>query len=382
MPKAARSRYSGYPYPYRTRSETVALPHLLGGGSYFGVRRGGRSVTLRTRLTGLLGIEHPIVQAPIGSATCPELAVAVTEAGGLGHLAVTWRSLDGTREAVAETRERVEGPFAVNLALDGRTTHLPTDEHLDAVLAAGAPVVSLSFGDPAPHVERVHDAGATVMATVGSAEETREAVEAGVDAVVAQGWEAGGHLQSDVATMPLVPRVADAVKGADAPAVPVVAAGGIADGRGVAAALALGADGAWLGTRFVTTREANVVDDYRDRVAAAEETDTVRSNLFDGGWPGREHRTLRNGTVEAWEAAGRPPAGERPGEGERVGAYPDGHPVERYDDDIPVTGATGDTGAWALYAGQSAGGVEAVRSAGEVVRDLGTETEAAIDGLP
>jgi nitronate monooxygenase len=333
---------------------------------------------LRTRLTDLLGIEHPVVQAPIGSATCPELAAAVTDAGGLGHLAVTWRSLDDTRRVIGETREATDGPFAANLVLDERTTHLPTDEHLDAVLGAGAPVVSLSFGDPAPYVERIHDSDSTAMATVGSAAEARAAVEAGVDAVVAQGWEAGGHLQSDVATMPLVPRVVDAVDEVSGGDVPVVAAGGIADGRGVAAALALGADGAWLGTRFVATREANVVDDYRDRVAGAGETDTVRSDLFDGGWPGRDHRVLRNSTVEAWEAAGRPPPGERPGEGERVGTYPDGCPVERYDDGIPVSGSTGDTEAWALYAGQSAGGVDAVESAGEVVRALVAEAGAAL----
>lgn len=141
-------------------------------------------MSLRPPLTDLFDIDHPVVQAPIGSATCPELAAAVTDAGGLGHLAVTWRSLDGTRSVVAETREATDGPFAVNLALDDRTTHLPTDEHLDAVLDAGAPVVSLSFGDPAPYVDRVHAAGATVMGTVGSAEEARYAVEAGVDAVV------------------------------------------------------------------------------------------------------------------------------------------------------------------------------------------------------
>jgi nitronate monooxygenase len=339
-------------------------------------------VTLRTGLTDLLGIEHPIVQAPIGSATCPELAAAVTDAGGLGHLAVTWRSLDDTRRAIEETRGATDGPFAVNLALDERTTDLPTDEHLETALEAGAPVVSLSFGDPAPHVDRVREAGATVMATVGSAEEARAAVASGVDAVVAQGGEAGGHLQSDVATMPLVPRVADAVEGAGGSDVPVVAAGGIADGRGVAAALALGADGAWLGTRFVATREANVVDGYRDRVADAAETDTVRSELFDGGWPGRDHRVLRNSTVEAWEAAGRPASGGRPGEGERVGAYPDGRPVERYDDDLPVSGATGETESWALYAGQSAGTVDAVRPAGGVVGELVDGAETAIDGLP
>jgi len=131
-----------------------------------------------------------------------------------------------------------------------------------------------------PYVDRVHTAGATLMATVGSVEEARNAVEAGVDAVVGQGWDRGPppeRRSHDAARPP----GADAV-GAGGTDVPAVAAGGIADGRGIAAALALGADGAWLGTRSVATREADVVDDYRERIADAEETDTVRSRLFDG----------------------------------------------------------------------------------------------------
>ncbi len=331
---------------------------------------------MQTPLCSLLDVDRPIVQAPIGSATCPDLAAAVADAGAVGHLAVTWRSLDDTRDVIRRTHERTDGAFAVNLALDDRTTHRPTDDHLDAALDAGADVVSLSFGDPAPHVDRIHDAGATVLATVGTAAEAREAERAGVDAVVAQGWEAGGHLQSDVATMPLVPRVVDAVD------VPVIAAGGIADGRGVAAALTLGADGAWLGTRFVACEEANVVDDYRERVADADATDAVRTDLFDKGWPGRDHRVLENSTIEAWEQAGRPGPGERPGESDTVGAYPDGHPVERYGDDIPVAGATGETEAWALYAGQSAGLADEVRPAAEVVDALVAEAEAALERAP
>jgi nitronate monooxygenase len=164
--------------------------------------------------------------------------------------------------------------------------------------------------------------------------------------------------------------------------VPVVAAGGIADGRGVAAALALGADGAWLGTRFLATEEANAARAYRDRVTDADEGDTFRGELFDGGWPGTPHRVLHNSTVEDWEAAGRPAPGDRPGEGEAIGRYPDGRPVERYGDDIPVTGMEGDLEAMALYAGQSAGGVEAVRPAGAVLETLVEEARTSIGSLP
>lgn len=330
---------------------------------------------MHTPLRDALGVAQPVVQAPIGSATCPDLAAAVADAGGLGHLAVTWRSPERTREVVAETRERTDAPFAANLVVDPDAQAYDPDEVLDAALDAGAPVVSFSFGDPGEWVERAHDAGADVLVTVASAEEARQAVDRGADALCAQGWEAGGHLQSDVATSVLVPSVADAVD------VPVVAAGGLADGRGLAAALALGADGVWLGTRFVATEEAAVADAYRDRVAGAEETDTVRTELFDVGWPAQPHRVLRNSTVENWEAAGRPPSGERPGEGEAVGAYPWGTDIERYGDDLPVAGATGDLEAMAMYAGQSAGLTDDVCPAGEVVENVVDEAEATIDRL-
>jgi nitronate monooxygenase len=325
-----------------------------------------------TELTELLGIDQPVVQAPIGSATCPELAAAVSNAGGLGHLAVTWRDLSETRRAVEQTRDLTDRPFAANLVLDEATTQRPTGEHLDAVLDAGAPIVSLSFGDAAPHVDRIHDAGGIALQTVGSAAEAEAAEAAGVDAVVAQGWEAGGHVQSEVATMPLVPRVADAVD------IPVAAAGGVADGRGVAAALALGADGAWLGTRFLATEEANAHRAYRERVTGTDETETAYTDLFDKGWPGTPHRVVENETVERFRAAGEPPFGDRPGEDDVVARSPHGDPIERYDEALATPGVEGDVDEMALFAGQSAGLTEEIRPAGDVVADLVAETEAAV----
>ncbi|QLD90096.1 nitronate monooxygenase [Natronomonas salina] len=332
-------------------------------------------MTITTPLCEALGIDHPIVQAPIGSATRPELAAAVSNAGGLGTLAITWRPPEKAAEFVERTREATDAPFAVNVVLDPDAKEVATEDHLEAVLAAGVPIVSFSFGDAGEYVDRVHEADALAIVTVGSADEARDAAEAGADVVCAQGWEAGGHVQSDVATLPLVPRVADAVD------VPVVAAGGIADGRGVAAVLAAGADGAWLGTRFVATEEAAVEGLYRDRVVDADETDTYRGELFDAGWKGMPHRTLRNSTVERWEDAGRPESGERPGEGETIAEYPGGYPIERYGDDLPMAGVEGDLEALALYAGQSAGLTDEVHPAGEVVGELVGEAEERIGHL-
>ena len=337
------------------------------------VADGGADGTVRTALCDRLGIEHPIVQAPIGSATTPELAAAVSEVGALGTLAVTWRGLPETRAAIDETAGRTDRPFGVNLVLDDAAKAVPTEEHLETCLAAGAPLVWFSFGDASEYVGRVHDAGALAAVTAADAGEARRATEAGADLVVAQGWEAGGHVQGDVATMPLVPRVADAVD------VPVVAAGGIGDGRGVAAALALGADGAALGTRFVATEEADAHPEYQDRVVAADETATEYTELFDKGWAGRHHRVLRNETVEAWEDAGRPGPGQRPGETDVVAAGDDRQPITRYDEALATRAVKGRVEEMALYAGQSAGLAYDVHPARLVVATLVAETNRALD---
>lgn len=239
---------------------------------------------------------------------------------------------------------------------------------------SACPYVSFFWGDPAPYVERAHQAGAVVLHTVGGAEEARRAVGAGVDVVVAQGWEAGGHVWGDTATLPLVPAVVDAVH-----PTPVIAAGGIADGRGVVAALALGAGAAWIGTRFLASREAAVHPVYRQRVLGASETDTVYSHLFDIGWPDAPHRVLRNSTVRLWEWAGRPPRGKRPGEAEIVAWTADGRPIVRYADVIPLPGMSGDVEALALYAGQSVGLVREEEPAAEIVRKLADEAALVLE---
>jgi len=327
---------------------------------------------LTTRFTDELGIEHPIVQAPIGSATTPELAAAVTNAGGLGTLAVTWREPAAAREAVERAVANADGPIGANVVIDPDAGGHDPDELIDACLDADADLIHLSFGESAPYVDRIHEAGALEAATVGSAEEAATVVDAGADIVVAQGWEAGGHVQSEVATMPLVPAVVDAV-----PETPVIAAGGIGDGRGVAAALALGADGAMLGTRFVATEEAATHERYADRVAGADATETMFGEHYDGGWPGQPHRTLENETTDRWEAAGRPTE-EKPGAGDVVAHGGDGEPIERYDDALATPNVEGEVEEVPLYAGQSAGLVEEQRRAGGVVETIAAEASEAV----
>ena len=327
------------------------------------------AVRFDTPLRCLLGIDPPIVQAPIGGASTPALAAAVSNAGGLGTLSITWRSPEATRSLIRETRRLTDRPFAVNLVLQWDPT-----ERLAIALEEGVPVVSFFWGDPAPHVECVHAAGALAVHAVASAEEARQAVAAGVDLIVAQGWEAGGHVWGEVATLALVPRVVDAV----AP-VPVLAAGGIVDGRGLAAALTLGAAGAWIGTRFLLADEAASHPRYRDRLLAATETDTVHTGVFDGGWPNAPLRALRNDTFRRWDAAGRPPPGQRPGEGEVIASNELGTDVVRYSSDAPLAGAAGDVEEMVLYAGQGVGLARRVQPAAEIVRDIADEAARTLE---
>jgi nitronate monooxygenase len=325
----------------------------------------GETMTPRfdTSFCRLVGIELPIVQAPVGGITTPGLVAAVSEAGGLGMLSITWREPDALRALLRETRALTDRPFGVNLVLEWDPA-----ERLAIALEEGVRIVSFFWGDPAPWVEQVHAARALVLHTVASAEEARRSAEAGVDVVVAQGWEAGGHVWGQVSTLALVPRVVDAV----APT-PVVAAGGITDGRGLAAVLALGAGAAWMGTRFLLAEEAAAHPHYQERLIAAGETDTVYNTVFDVGWPNAPLRSLRNVTWETWRAAGEPSPGERPGEGELIATGEEGSPVARYSNDAPVTGASGDIEAMALYAGQGVGLVQRRQPAGEIVREVAAE---------
>jgi nitronate monooxygenase len=317
----------------------------------------------QTSLTRLLNIDIPIILAPMSNVVSPELAAAVSNAGGLGMLSATWRDLENTRQVIRKTRSLTSRPFGVNLVLEW-----PQAERLEICLEEGVSIISFFYGDSSKYIARVHAAGALVMQTIASAAEARLASEAGVDILVGQGWEAGGHVWGKVATFPLVPRMVDAV----APK-PVIAAGGIADGRGVAAALMLGAAGVWVGTRFLLSEEAVVHSVYQQKLIQAAETDTVYTTVFDIGWPNSPHRALRNDTVVQWEAAGNPSSGYRPNENEVIGAYSDGTPIKRYESAYPAPGDIGQVESMCLYAGQGVGLASRIQPAAEIVQTMAEE---------
>lgn len=324
---------------------------------------------MKTSLCDLLGIKIPIILAPMGNAVGPRLTAAVCNAGGLGTIPLWRADIETLRRQIHEVKSLTEKPFAVNLNLD-----FPQEERLEACLQERVPVISFFWGDPGGLVSRAKASGAIVMQTVGSAEEAQAAVRYGVDIVVAQGWEAGGHVWGTVATMALVPAVVDAV----AP-VPVVAAGGIADGRGLAAALALGAAGAWIGTRFLASSEAAIHPHYRDRLLEASESDTVHlQDLFDLSWPDAPHRVLRNKTVTDWEIAGRPETGKRPGEGEIVAQSNSLGAILRYRCYTPGADVEGDIEAMSMWAGQGVGLVRKLQPAAEIMREIQDEALAVI----
>jgi enoyl-[acyl-carrier protein] reductase II len=244
---------------------------------------------LRTRLTEKLGIEHPVMLAGMGGVSYHELVASVSEAGGFGCLGASTMSPSRMVEEMAGVRALTKRPFGVDLL-----TAMPGDmkAQVQQIIEGGATVFVAGLGVPRAVVEQCHDFGLLVINMCGKVDHARRAVDAGCDIVVAQGTEAGGHT-GQVATMPLVPQIVDAVS----EAVPVVAAGGIVDGRGLAAALALGADGVWIGTRFIATPEARAVTGYKEALLATHEDGTTISRAYSG----KTMRVVRNRYTEYYD---------------------------------------------------------------------------------
>ncbi len=303
---------------------------------------------MRTRVTELLGCELPIVQAPMGYIARAQLASAVCEAGGMGIIETSSGRLDEVRDEIRKMRDLTTKPFGVNIA----QLFVRDPSIVDFVVDQGVRFVTTSAGDPTKFTAILKDAGLTVFHVVPTLRAALKAVDAGVDGLVAEGGEGGGFKNPrDVSTMVLVPLVCSKVD------VPVIAAGGIADGRSMAAAFALGAEGVQMGTRMVSAAESPVHDNYKNLIVGSAETDTVFLNRFAS--PG--FRVLRTGYSERLEREERVPLGEL---GKILDLYFEGNL----------------DGAFA-FGGQVAGRIDSVRPVREILDEMVAECRAILVDL-
>jgi len=313
---------------------------------------------MRTRLTEILDIEHPVMLAGMGGVSYADLVVAVSDAGGFGCLGASTMSDDELDAQMAEVRSRTDRPFGVDLL----TAAGDQTAKVERIIAAGATMYVAGLGVPREVVDLCHAKGVLVMNMCGKVRHAIDAVEAGCDLVVAQGTEAGGHT-GRIATNTLVPLIVDAV----GDRVPVVAAGGIFDGRGLASALALGADGIWVGTRFIATPEAHTVDGYKEKLVAIAEDDTVVTRAYTG----KTCRVVRNRYTDEFEASG---------------GQPEPFPLQVFrsmQDGANHLGAEGappdlDVEREFMPAGQGTGGIHELVPAGELVHRFVEEAEQAL----
>jgi len=317
---------------------------------------------MKTKLTEMLHIEHPIMLAGMGGVSYSALAAAVSNAGGYGCLGASTMSSERLSHEIATTKELTTKPFGVDLL----TAFPETLQHnVELLIEGGASTFVAGLGVPAQVIDLCHEHGVLVVSMCGKVEHAKRALDAGCDLVVAQGTEAGGHTGT-VATLPLVPLIVDAMDGA----IPVVAAGGIFDGRGLAAALSLGAAGVWIGTRFIATPEARAIPGYRETMLETREDGTVVSRAFSG----KTMRVLRNDTTDRYEA-----------NPSLLKKFPDQLAVAFNDGTFHLGGDENtldvDPRREGYPAGQAVGAITSIVPAGDIVRSIVEEAQRVIDGL-
>jgi len=308
---------------------------------------------IRTALNALLGIEHPILQGGMAWVATWQLAAAVSEAGGLGIIGAGSAPASYVRDQIHLVSQATTKPFGVNVPLFNSFA----DEVVQVCAEERVPVMTTGAGNPTPYIEPLKQAGVKVIPVVASTALARRLERAGVDALIAEGEESGGHIGT-VSTMALVPQVVDVVS------IPVIAAGGIADGRGLAAALALGAVGIQMGTRFVCTTECIAHDNYKQAIVKANE----RSTMVTGGSLGHPVRCLRNQCTLGFEELERRGAPE-----EEVIAFGTGR--------LRAAAIDGDVVNGSLMAGQSAGLVHDIVPAAEVIRRVIEQASEVLNKL-
>lgn len=329
--------------------------------------------TLSTALCDLLGCRYPVLQAGMGGVARAELVAAVAEAGGYGFLGMVRESPRLIASEIAAVRDRTDKPFGVNL-IPAATDPVLFAEELAVCLEQQVPSLCFFWDVDAEAVARAKAAGCRVLYQVGSVAEARAAEAAGADAVIAQGFEAGGHVRGSVTSLVLLPQVAAAVS------VPVVASGGFASGESLVAALALGAQGIHCGTAFLATEESFAHDYHKRRVVAAGSGDTVHTDAFAINWPPASPvRVIANSITEA---LGVHLHGYRAADFEQQEvARDDGRPLYRFSTDSPLRSTTGDLEVLALYAGQVTGSIDGVVPAAVRVAQIVAAARATLQRL-
>jgi nitronate monooxygenase len=348
-------------------TQAAAVAVSLGADSLPAAAQAGTTMPTprATAFMTALGLKYPIVCAGMGGSASYELAIAVSNAGGFGAIGTgTSMAADVVRDRVTRVRAGTKNVFAINYLLAFDPVTLPV------ALDAGAPVVQFAWGMPrADAVSAIRSAKAKMGIQISNVDGARRALDLGSDYLICQGIEAGGHVQALSALYDMLSAVI-----AEAKSVPVLAAGGISNGAHIRKALLAGASGALIGTRFVATREALGHDDYKGALTRAKASDTVLTICFQDGWANAPHRVLRNKTVEMWEAAGCPPPGKRPGEGDVVATnVVSGATKRRYGIGSPVANDRGTLGELPLWAGMGVDAIRDIPSAADLVPRLWQE---------
>jgi enoyl-[acyl-carrier protein] reductase II len=322
---------------------------------------------MRTAFTDRYQIEHPIASAGMGFISTPPLAAAVSNAGGFGVLANGGAPPEVTRRMIAATRQLTDRPFGINFIVEKAMT---TDAHIEACCDARPRVVSFHWNLPQRDwVHRLKSAGCDVWFQCSSIDIAHQAIALGVDLIIAQSSEAGGHTRGESAMMTLLPAMVHALG-----SVPVLAAGGIADGRGLAAALCLGAAGASVGTRFLATHESHAHDEYKRRVVESKEGDTQITHIFGPEWPDGRMRVLRNRVV-------REPDAKTPATIGKTVLGQHEYAMPKFSAILPIRETTGDFEEMCLAAGESAALIYSISSAADVVWSMSEQAEATLSRL-
>lgn len=314
------------------------------------------------RLTTLLNIKYPIIQAPTGGVVTSDLTSAVANSGGLGATPLTWTSADQLPNKIKAVLDKTSKPFFGNYVRDSEPATL------ELALKSGVKIIQFSWGMPTEEecsLIKSHDGILGIQVT--SKASAKKALDLGAQYLVCQGIEAGGHVQ---ASKPLEDALKEVLSVSGE--IPVVASGGISSGKTMHKYMSMGAAGVVMGSRFVATIESGAHPVYKEELVKANAEDTVFTVCNSKGWDNALHRIIRNSTFEMWEAAGLPPAGARPGEKDIVANVGD-YEVERYSVSAPHLQYTGDIEAMALYAGESVSQIKDIPSVKEVIERVWKE---------